>query len=546
LLCLTPPPSSRPVKLTQAGPVSMSSETPPGPMTQLLADMLSEIADASSAEEVLGKAGAGDGSPRRMPQQVEEAAELAEAAHSASPVTQLLEEVLADIQGPRPAAGSPLGDAGPSSPPRGGDMVELAAQMGGLALAAAPEAAVAGDAAVGLVYDELMELHCAPEDHYECAKRTVTLMAKLEEDGLAARCSRLPSRRATDAELLEVHTQEHIQGVDTVHKEGAGEEGTDPLGDMFSSAGTAAAARLAAGCVTEAALQVVRGTVQRAMAVVRPPGHHAECSRAMGFCFFNNVVVAARAALHEPGVHRVLILDWDVHHGNGIQHILEDDPAVMYVSLHRGNGFYPNTGDIHEVGTGKGAGFTLNVPWPKGGFGNADYMAAFELVIEPVVESFAPDLIIVSAGYDAVVGDPLGNMKVTAEGYGHMTRSLMRYAGGRVVAALEGGYNVRATAECAAETVRVMLEGTTHELTGTGSRRPRLETRNVLEKVAACHESFWPVLRRERFALRLQAAFKHAAAAAAVQPQKRDAGRGRRPGKKVAAGQPDWDVEIFI
>lgn len=200
-------------------------------MTQLLADMLSEIADASSAEEVLGKAGAGDGSPRRMPQQVEEAAELAEAAHSASPVTQLLEEVLADIQGPRPAAGSPLGDAGPSSPPRGGDMVELAAQMGGLALAAAPEAAVAGDAAVGLVYDELMELHCAPEgpsaslcpiqacgdctspagccrdpthmpsclaarlDHYECAKRTVTLMAKLEEDGLAARCSRLPSRR---------------------------------------------------------------------------------------------------------------------------------------------------------------------------------------------------------------------------------------------------------------------------------------------------------------------------------------------------------------
>uniref|UniRef100_A0A061RQX0 histone deacetylase n=1 Tax=Tetraselmis sp. GSL018 TaxID=582737 RepID=A0A061RQX0_9CHLO len=309
---------------------------------------------------------------------------------------------------------------------------------------------------VGMIFDPIMEDHFSPQGHYECPERVASLVSKLEETGLLASCKRLAPRLASDEELMRVHTREHIAKVDGIREASA--RNAD-LGGVFCSPGTPAAARMAAGCVTEAALQVLRGEVGSAMAVVRPPGHHAECDRAMGFCLFNNISVAAEAALRFPGVKRVLVLDWDVHHGNGIQHTLEDNPGVMYISLHRGNGFFPGTGEAHEIGTGSGAGFTMNIPWPKAGFGDLDYKAAFDLVIEPVVQSFLPDLCIVAAGYDAVEGDPLGNMRLTAEGYGHMTQRLLGVCGGRVVVALEGGYNVRATADCAAETMRVLLGG---------------------------------------------------------------------------------------
>ncbi|EIE24210.1 histone deacetylase, partial [Coccomyxa subellipsoidea C-169] len=199
-----------------------------------------------------------------------------------------------------------------------------------------------------------------------------------------------------------------------------------------------------------------RGAVQNGAAIVRPPGHHAESGMAMGFCYFNNAGLAARAA-QAAGARRVLVLDWDVHHGNGTQHIFEHDPGVMYMSIHRYDGghFYPGTGAVKEVGRGAGEGFTVNVPWPMGGMGNGDYMAAFSHVIIPIAHEYSPDLIIVSAGFDASAGDPIGGCRVTPEAYAHMTAMLGAVAPLAVL--LEGGYNLTATAAGCEAVLRVLL-----------------------------------------------------------------------------------------
>ena len=203
-------------------------------------------------------------------------------------------------------------------------------------------------------------------------------------------------------------------------------------GDIYWTRHTERCARMAAGTACEAALAVATGTCDRAFAVVRPPGHHADCGRATGFCFFNNAAVAARVALERGAARRVLILDWDVHHGNGVQDILYEDPRVLYVSLHRyGDGFYPGTGAATEIGAGAGKGFNVNIPWEEKGLGDADYLAAFDLVVDPVAKSFDPDLVIVAAGFDAAEGDPLGGMRVSDQGYALMTERLLRLANGR-------------------------------------------------------------------------------------------------------------------
>jgi acetoin utilization deacetylase AcuC-like enzyme len=201
---------------------------------------------------------------------------------------------------------------------------------------------------------------------------------------------------------------------------------------------------------------VMRGEAGSAFALVRPPGHHAERARAMGFCFFNTVAVAAAHARERHGCGRVLIVDWDVHHGNGTQHIFERDPGVLFVSTHQ-YPFYPGTGGPGEIGEGEGRGFTVNVPLPAG-CGDGDYAAVFEGLIEPIAAEFGPELVLVSAGFDAARGDPLGEMLVSPEGFAFMCgvcrRIAERFAGGKVVLVLEGGYepaalagNVRACVE---------------------------------------------------------------------------------------------------
>jgi histone deacetylase 6 len=248
----------------------------------------------------------------------------------------------------------------------------------------------------------------------------------------------------------------------------------DGPGGVYYSPHADAAARLACGCVIDATLDVIReaaappakaprGYRPVSFALVRPPGHHAgaddtPCHRAEGFCFYNSVAVAAGCALAQ-GVRKIAILDWDVHHGNGTQHIFEEDPNVLYVSLHRyGSGFFPGTGAFDEVGKAAGRGRTLNVPWLQAGLGDADYAAAFDLVIMPVLREFAPQLVLISAGFDAALGDIQGKMRMSPDGYARLTRSLFSLPECALVAVLEGGYHLEASAECAEAVLRVMLE----------------------------------------------------------------------------------------
>uniref|UniRef100_A0A182T2E2 Histone deacetylase n=1 Tax=Anopheles maculatus TaxID=74869 RepID=A0A182T2E2_9DIPT len=194
---------------------------------------------------------------------------------------------------------------------------------------------------------------------------------------------------------------------------------------------------------------------------VRPPGHHAEPDTPHGFCIFNNIAVAARAAVEHFGLRRVLIVDWDVHHGNGTQHIFEQDPRVLYISVHRyDNGsFFPNSTDANYtvVGSGQGEGFNVNIPWNRKGMGDAEYVAAFQSVILPIAYEFDPELVLVSAGFDAAIGDPLGGCRVTPEAYGHFTHWLSALAGGRIVVCLEGGYNVNSISHAMAMCTKALL-----------------------------------------------------------------------------------------
>lgn len=231
----------------------------------------------------------------------------------------------------------------------------------------------------------------------------------------------------------------------------------------------------------------MRSKVQsdNAVALVRPPGHHAETNVCMGFCYYNNAALAAYAALnrkyqysaaasissespehsnpsHEQHereqnpIRRVLIVDWDVHHGNGTQRIFEDDPRVLYISLHR-YPFYPNTGAYNEVGKGEGVGYTVNIGWPEGGVGDVEYLAAFRQIIMPIAEQFNPDLVLISAGFDAALGDPLGGCCLTPVGYAHMTHQLLSLAKGKLMLILEGGYNLKSIASSAEACIRIML-----------------------------------------------------------------------------------------
>ena len=313
-----------------------------------------------------------------------------------------------------------------------------------------------GASRTGLVYDPVMMNHRDPSDtesnsHPERPERISRIYERLQESGLAQRCVAVQSRKATKEELETVHSSAHVDTVLQVAGMDASARGTLASGwnSVFLSEGSTVASLLAAGSVTELVMKVVRGELDNGVAVVRPPGHHAECGCAMGFSLFGNVAVAARAS-RAAGVKRVLIVDWDVHHGNGTQRMFEDDPSVLYFSLHRHDSgrFYPggDYGGVESTGVGAGAGYSINVPWDvkaaRVGPGDAEYAAAFTQVLLPVATDFAPELVLVSAGFDAAAGDPLGGCEISPAGYGYMTSLLLGLAKGKLVLALEGGYNL--------------------------------------------------------------------------------------------------------
>jgi acetoin utilization deacetylase AcuC-like enzyme len=300
---------------------------------------------------------------------------------------------------------------------------------------------------IGLVLDAVFEGHDTGRGHPERAERVSRIRARLETSGLSARCVRVPVARADDETLARVHDPAHVRRVHDACA--SGERLIDSMDTAISPASDEVA-RLAAGSLCLLAREVAEGRLDGGLAVVRPPGHHAERDLAMGFCLFNSVAVAAAMLRATCGAERVLIVDWDVHHGNGTQHIFEEDPTAFYYSSHQ-MPLYPGTGHARERGLGRGEGATMNVPL-RPGDGDEPFLAGLSGSLVPAMESFAPDFVLISAGFDAHADDPLGGLTVTTAAFAEATRIVRRiadeHAGGRLVSVLEGGYDLAALAEC--------------------------------------------------------------------------------------------------
>jgi len=307
----------------------------------------------------------------------------------------------------------------------------------------------------GLVYDELYALHEVPASHPESPRRLDAVLAGLDEPALAARLVRVPARDATEDELIDVHLPRYVR---TVRDEVAAGQHSLSTGDTDIGPHSYAAALRAAGGVCAAVDAVAAGAVANAFCAVRPPGHHASAGRGMGFCVFNNVAVAARRAQKAHGLARVLIVDWDVHHGNGTQDIFYEDPSVLYFSTHLWP-WYPGTGLADQTGSGPGKGTTINVPLAPGD-GRDDVLGAMTDLLVPAADAFRPDIVLISAGFDSRCGDPLGRLLLYDDDFADMTRLVIgiadRHAGGRVVSTLEGGYLLEGLKSAAAAHVRAL------------------------------------------------------------------------------------------
>uniref|UniRef100_A0A671VY24 Histone deacetylase n=1 Tax=Sparus aurata TaxID=8175 RepID=A0A671VY24_SPAAU len=371
----------------------------------------------------------------------------------------------------------------------------------------------------GLVYDSLMQKHqcmCGnTTSHPEHAGRIQSIWSRLQETGLRAHCECIRGRKASLEELQTVHSEAHVllYGTNPLRQKldlspmfvrlpcgGIGVDSDTIWNEVHSSS----AARLAVGSVVELVFKVASAELKNGFAVVRPPGHHAEESTPMGFCYFNSVAIAAKLLQQRLNVSKILIVDWDVHHGNGTQQAFYADPSVLYMSLHRyddGN-FFPGSGAPDEVGSGAGVGFNVNMAFTGGlepPMGDADYLAAFRTVVMPIANEFAPDVVLVSSGFDAVDGhaSPLGGYKLTAKCFGYLTRQLMSLAGGRVVLALEGGHDLTAICDASEACVSALLGNELDPIPDEVlQQRPNANAVHSMEKVIEAHSKYWRSLQR--------------------------------------------------
>jgi len=309
----------------------------------------------------------------------------------------------------------------------------------------------------GLVYHSAYLEHDMGSGHPESPNRLRAIMERLEESGTMAQLVKIEPRKAEEEWITQVHTPNHVATLRR-HAPVSGRVSLDP--DTAMSAGSLNAAYLAAGGALAGVDAIMAKQVDHVFCAVRPPGHHAEAGRAMGFCLFNNVAIAARYVQKKYGLSRVLIVDWDVHHGNGTQHSFEDDPSVLFFSTHQ-YPHYPGTGGGTERGTGAGEGFTINVPM-EAGEGDEEYQDVFRKVLVPAADEFKPEFVIISAGFDAHRDDPLASMGLTEEGYADLTDIVAaiatRHAQGRILSSLEGGYNLTALAASVDAHLKALLQ----------------------------------------------------------------------------------------
>ncbi|XP_030364584.1 histone deacetylase 5 isoform X2 [Strigops habroptila] len=380
----------------------------------------------------------------------------------------------------------------------------------------------------GLVYDTFMLKHqctCGNTNiHPEHAGRIQSIWSRLQETGLLGKCERIRGRKATLEEIQTVHSEHHtlLYGTSPLNRQkldskkllgpisqktyavlpcgGIGVDSDTVWNELHSPS----AVRTAVGCLLELAFKVAAGEIRNGFAVIRPPGHHAEESAAMGFCFFNSVAISAKLLQQKLSVSRILIVDWDIHHGNGTQQAFYSDPAVLYISLHRyddGN-FFPGSGAPEEVGSGMGVGFNINIAWTGGvdpPIGDVEYLTAFRTVVMPVASEFSPDVVLVSAGFDAVEGhlSPLGGYSVSAKCFGHLTKQLMMLAGGRVVLALEGGHDLTAICDASEACVSALLGMELEPLDPSLlQQKPNVNAVATLEKVIEIQSRHWGSLKR--------------------------------------------------
>jgi acetoin utilization deacetylase AcuC-like enzyme len=320
-------------------------------------------------------------------------------------------------------------------------------------------------------YDDRFLEHTYP-GHPENANRLVAVMEGLEKSGLLNRLTRIPVEPADEDEIARIHTRSYIQQVRRMSERGGGH--LDP--DTYVVPASFEAALLAAGGLMAVTRAVLDAQVRNGFALVRPPGHHALAGHGMGFCIFNNIAIAARDALTRPDVDRVLIVDFDVHHGNGTQDAFESAPDVLFLSTHQFP-HYPGTGRVQETGRGEGLGTVVNVPLPAG-VGDSGYAQVLQEILWPLAHRYDPQLILVSAGFDAHWTDPLAMMLLSLSGYAHIARELVAMAdelcGGRLVVTLEGGYDTTVLSNAVQNAFHALLgDGEVSDPIGTSPRAER-------------------------------------------------------------------------
>lgn len=342
----------------------------------------------------------------------------------------------------------------------------------------------------GIVKDTRYLDHIAEYPHVESPKRLSEVYAVLEKGDLSDKFMKIAPRMATHSELEWIHTTAYINQIASTKERPL--TVLDP--DTYASSLTYDTAKLAVGGVFSILDSLFKGDISNGFALIRPPGHHAEADRAMGFCIFNNIALGAKYAMQNHGAKKALIVDWDLHHGNGTQNAFYQDPDVLYFSTHQFP-YYPGSGNYDEVGQGEGKGYTVNVPLSPGQDDKV-YIQIFRKVLSPIALSFKPHIILVSAGFDVYFDDPLGGMRVTPKGLASMTRILLDLArelcDGRILFVLEGGYNLKGLQDCIVAVLKEMSGGSILK-EDNFSQGEEKSVNPQIEKVIKIQKQFWPL-----------------------------------------------------